>query len=264
MTIVGCKKENTEKSDVKEKKRRKIKKKDVKQSRAMEGFEPWMPGQVGRLRAREGELQQARSHKQAELQRAVDKREVVHLRVGVPSITATLTCASAAPTAVQSYSLRHHADRSTFPKIKGNRYFRDSRAAKPGALPLHLILTCNELQGLACEDKRAAANIEHRQATMLAALERTLAEVSELLFAIQVTANSKSHPAHGTTAQGTTVYQASHWKTEESHHNHRTSNTCTMACNPPNTFAFKKEEGCQNQHLPTPDCQTCMDCTKRC
>ena len=34
-------------------------------------------------------------------------------------------------------------------------------------------------QGLACEDKRAAANIEHRQQTMLAALERTLAEVTK-------------------------------------------------------------------------------------
>lgn len=33
-------------------------------------------------------------------------------------------------------------------------------------------------QGLACENKRAAANIEHRQQTMLVALERTLAEVT--------------------------------------------------------------------------------------
>ncbi|CAL8468836.1 g8377 [Coccomyxa elongata] len=71
-----------------------------------------LANEVGRLRAREGELRQVCHHKQAELQRAVDKREVVHLR------------------------------------------------------------------GFACEDKRAAANIEHRQATMLAALERTLAEVT--------------------------------------------------------------------------------------
>lgn len=60
-----------------------------------------MRGQVGRLRAREGKLRQARSHKQAELQRAVDKREVVHLRVGVPSIIATLTRTAAAPAAIQ-------------------------------------------------------------------------------------------------------------------------------------------------------------------
>ncbi len=41
------------------------------------------------------------------------------------------------------------------------------------------------LQGLACEDKRAAANIEHRQQTLLAALERTLAEVTKNSEAVQ-------------------------------------------------------------------------------
>ncbi|KAK9915017.1 hypothetical protein WJX75_003675 [Coccomyxa subellipsoidea] len=69
--------------------------------------------EVGRLKTREAEVRQARAQKHAELQRAVERREVV------------------------------------------------------------------ELRGLACEDKRAAANIEHRQQTMLAALERTLAEVTK-------------------------------------------------------------------------------------
>lgn len=61
-----------------------------------------MPEQVGRLRAREGELRQACHHKQAELQRAVDKREVVHLRVGLFPLIATLRCTATAAAPIQS------------------------------------------------------------------------------------------------------------------------------------------------------------------
>ena len=40
-----------------------------------------LSAKVGRLKVREGEVRQARAQKQAELQRAVEKREVVELRV---------------------------------------------------------------------------------------------------------------------------------------------------------------------------------------
>lgn len=128
---------------------------------------------------------------QAQLQRAVGKREVVELRVrAFPRLMAEARARFLPPSLPFMASCKLFASKQRLARRTGKTVHGDCKGCRRRSYTHSLTALCVCVcgfceQGLACEDKRAAANIEHRQQTMLEGLKRTLAQVSANAAAAQ-------------------------------------------------------------------------------